>query len=450
MRGVLRTLEEEGRSRAGLRLLLGLLGLAVAAAGLPQVLVVDAAAHHGLQPEDRVVEWRVRATNGLALAGGPIRDPLELVVARTEHAPRGEFVLVLADGRTSGPVRFGDSLVTRPELPPGLLRLYREASAPAEDEDAAQVDERVARWVELAERLGRLNRVADGLWAWGGASATASSPEEVLDFVDRARAGSTALPGRLAAFLRLGEKALRGLRQPPDPHRRALLEEALALDEARRPGGLAVAADLYELGAMDGRDAHPVLGEQRLREAVRIYEATNPDSLYLAEAMYRLSLALSTQGRLEEELEWNRRELALVERIGVGGEPLVRAMQAVGGTLTQLGRIFEAREALMAASRAASTDASVPDGLHAAIEQTLAVVSLDLGDVVASEVHALRALELVRRRGRGSRAEVLQVRAGSTRESHHRTATLRRCPGGSPQSSTGRGPRLRRARCRSG
>jgi CHAT domain-containing protein len=361
-----------------------LLGAAPAAA---QLIVLDAGGVEGLDPGRRVVGWRLVDRSGEVLAAGPAEDPLALSTSRLAHAPRGSFRLVLDGGAVTGDWLHGTSVEVRPELDE-RERLLHDRAGSAE-EDAAG-----ALYSSLAASLEANGRPAEAAWAHAEAAEAAANAEEAAAAFERARHLVAGRPDLAAELLRHEERSLEERGLPPGPERRELLERALALDRGIEPDGQLVAADLLALAALDANGASPATAEAHCREALRLREAANPESLHTAEALNLLGVAVGQQGRQAEALELAQRRLALVLRIDAPPDELVRGHQFVGALLWKLGRIREAQEQLGIARDLAAATPSVSASMLSTIEQTLSNLEFDRGDFVAAERHARRAVEL--------------------------------------------------------
>jgi serine/threonine-protein kinase len=125
---------------------------------------------------------------------------------------------------------------------------------------------------------------------------------------------------------------------------RPLLERSLALRQKFPGRGRADLADsLYELGILNGREAHYEAAELLLREALRIREALPPGPA-LAETLSGIGGTLKASGRLAEARDFMQRAVAVEEK--TGGANLHKWITNLAAVEEDLGNSDDARKLL--------------------------------------------------------------------------------------------------------
>ncbi len=367
--------------------------LAAAPTGLvvEEVVKGGAAARAGLARGEVLSHW--------APKGGPLRSPVDLAEVELAQAPRGPVVLRLRGGaRASVTLASGRfKLRVRPVLTGALLDLFTQARAA---EGAAQWELAAQRWEALRSGL----RGRDAGWAFASLMelhAKAGQGAALLRVLEAAvaqarRAGDAPLEAWLQD---VGGQLLERANRLPEAQ--AAYEAALALRQAAKPDGLAVAATLVRLGSLARVRGELPRGEALFLRAVALFERQAPRSLELGNALTGLGSASFAKGELSAAHALYQRAMALVQ-------PLAPESTEASTLWGNFGLIAKARGDLVEAEalfrkNLALEEQLEPGGLNQAFPLNfLGTLARAKGDLLQAQGYAQRALELFRKHRPGS------------------------------------------------
>lgn len=356
----------------------------------------SAGAAAGLEPGDVLFSWSCAAVPPAfpKPASGSLQSPFDLQLPELEEGPRRAVILHGRRGTeemawTLQGSRWG--VATRPRLSPDLAALYLEGQAGVESGDLASAerswrlaaqsaprDARLAGWLlyRLGEALAQAGKRAEAERVYAESLLT-------LEREPAARGASQVLQAWAATVEQRGarEEAVE------------LFQKALALNRARAPKSLLVAATLDDLGATRGKMGHYSAAEELLLEALAIREELAPGTIEVAMSLNKLGVLNRLRGDLVKAEELLTRS----EKLQIELEP-----QTIGHALLllNLGNVardrgdLERSETLLRQALAIFERDDPASAATAGCLQNLAHVMMTRGDLAGAEDLFNRSLAL--------------------------------------------------------
>jgi tetratricopeptide (TPR) repeat protein len=178
---------------------------------------------------------------------------------------------------------------------------------------------------------------------------------------------------------------------------KALLEQALAIGEARRgPNHPDVARTLMHLGTVIYDLGDLSTSRTYLERALTIQEARlGPDHLDVAYSLHNLGLVLRSRGDLAGARTVHERALTIREaQLGPDHPKVAQSLNSLGGVLTDLGDLHAARAAIERGLRIREARLGPDDPDVAYSLNHLGLTLRGLGDLVGARAAAARALSI--------------------------------------------------------
>ena len=349
-----------------------------------------------LRPGDVILRW------SRAGAGGEIESPLHLFVVEAEQAPLGTVTLEGrrgAEGRTwridgTEPWRIS----ARPDLPPPLLGVHREAEALARGGDPLAAAARLRKAARRAQggpgwlAPWLLSRVAATLAA---GKQFAQSDATYAEAIDRAAAA----PAVAASLVDQWYATFEG--RTDRPARARYCERARALVERLGPESLTSAQLLTSAGyitSMRGDGDHDQ-AEKYYHRGLAIREKRAPGSVAVALSLRWLGILWEDRHPQTSE-RFHRRAIGILEKVAPGSAPLAAEHNALAVTLRNAGELVQAKESCKKAL--AISETLPPDRLRANILHNLALIAIDGLDYLTAEKYVHASMKIRERIAPGS------------------------------------------------
>jgi CHAT domain-containing protein/tetratricopeptide (TPR) repeat protein len=301
-----------------------------------EVVAGSVASRGGLQVGDVLLTWTREAAlpANPAEASGAIESPFDLVEARTEQAPRGRITLIGTRGgqqtRWTLPsgtwgVKVCPMAMRGPGCPPSAASSNEPPSEPAKQwlALAGAQDKRANGWIVPWQ----LSKAAEAL-------VTANQWTEVDATYARAVEETSGAPAYVGAQLLNDWGASLGKRNAA--RAKECFERALTLRRQAAPDSLAVADSLYRLADLESDRRDLVAAERLTREALAIQERLAPGSLEVADSLNGLGVVEGRRDNLAEAERFFRQALAIQEKVAPDSLELATA-------LSNIGSVFQAR-----------------------------------------------------------------------------------------------------------
>ena len=361
-----------------------------------QISPESAGSAAGLQPGDRLLEWKRAAAPPLNAAGasGPIRSPFDLWAVELEQAPRGAVALSGTRGAAALHVVLGAGawgIQARPDVAPETLSTLQHSRELAENgkPDAAAEMERAA----AAKALDAGDRLT-ACWLRLEAALTLAGARRLPEAQAELDAALAAAGGERRWAERVWHARAEALWKAEDrPGAIAAFEAALRLHEADAPDGLAVAWTLNRMARALGQLGRLDEAEERHRTALDLVQRVAPDSLLAADVLNGLGADRFDRGDFAGAEQLYRKSLALRERLAPGSVEHAGSLNNLGNVLDELGDRAEAEAAYRAAveikERLAPGTATLGRSLG-----NLGLLLIERGDLESAETFLRRAADI--------------------------------------------------------
>ena len=299
-------------------------GPAVAGVVVERVVVGGLGHELGIAIGETFTHWQMLDASRKPVDEGEIDDPFDFAYVRLEIAPRGTVRLLGPDPSSARELVWEEwGLEVRPDLGPEDLADYERGRAPGP----------IEAWYETAAALDRLE---DRAWLYARIAdrraSEARNPLDAASEIDRLYALAVTTVGASdVARAQLHRRWAERIRDRSEWDAAGeKLRVADELDQARDPGGIAVARDALDLAALEARRSNLRAAEDQYRRAIEILRVRARPGPLLAEALGAFSFLLNVSGRMDEAEALGDEAEAIVEASGLEGRVARVVLNSLG------------------------------------------------------------------------------------------------------------------------